>query len=107
MKRRLSFRLFVVFLTIGVIAALIAGFLIDRELKGAFMRWSEEEMAAEARLIALIPPDQVSARIVEFAESAGARITLLDAAGRVWPIQTPPQSSRGTLSTGRKSRKPA
>lgn len=89
MKRRLSFRLFVAFLTIGVIAALIAGFLIDRELKGALMRWSEEEMAAEARLIALIPPDQVSARIVEFAVSAGARITLLDAAGRVLADSNP------------------
>ncbi len=89
MKRRLSFKFFVVFLTIGGTAALIAGFLIDRELKGVLMRWSEEEMAAEARLIALIPPNQVSARIVEFSESAGARITLLDAAGRVQADSNP------------------
>lgn len=83
MKIRLSSKLFVAFLTIGVMVALIAGFLIDGELKGVLMRWTESRMTDEAHIIALMTPEEIAGRVGELAERSGSRLTLIDAAGRV------------------------
>jgi len=71
------------FLAIGVAAVMVAGFLIERELKTDLTIRIGEEMAAGARIIALMSVEEIAGHAKELAESARARLTLIDAAGRV------------------------
>lgn len=89
MKIRLFSKLFVAFLTIGLMVALIAGFLIQRELKGDLMRSNEAEMAAEAHIIALMGPDEIVRHTADLAERSRSRLTLIDIAGRVLADSNP------------------
>lgn len=83
MKIRLFDKFIVAFLAIGVAAVTVAGLLIQRELKTDLMIRIEKEMAAGARIIALMPAAEIAGRAGELAKSAHVRLTLIDAAGRV------------------------
>ena len=83
MKIRLFHKFIVALLVIGVAAVTVAGLLIQRELRTDLMIRTEEEMAAGARIIALMPAGEIAGHAGELAESARARLTLIDAAGRV------------------------
>jgi len=83
MKIRLSHKFIVAFLVIGVAAVTVAGLLIQRELKTDLTIRIEEEMAAGARIIALMPAAEIARHAGELAERTRARLTLIDAAGRV------------------------
>jgi two-component system phosphate regulon sensor histidine kinase PhoR len=83
MKSRLATKLFLAFVAIGILAVTIAEFLIERQLKNGLIRWSEEEMTAEAHIIALMPMEEIARRAVALAERSRSRLTLIDAAGRV------------------------
>jgi two-component system phosphate regulon sensor histidine kinase PhoR len=83
MKIRLFYKFFAAFLTIGILVAASAGFLIERQLKSGLLRWIEDEMTVEAHIIALMPMEEIIRRAVELAERSRSRLTLIDAAGRV------------------------
>ncbi|MCG2742101.1 MAG: ATP-binding protein [Syntrophaceae bacterium] len=83
MKIRLFHKFIVAFIAIGVAAVTVAGLLIERELKRDLMIRIEEEMAAGARIIALMPAGEIVRHAGELAERTRARLTLIDAAGRV------------------------
>lgn len=83
MKIRLFHKFIVAFFVIGVAAVTVAGFLIQRELKTDLMIQIEEEMAAGARIIALMPAGEIAGHAGELAERTRARLTLIDAAGYV------------------------
>lgn len=83
MKIRLFHKFVVAFLAIGVAAVTVAGLLIERELKADLMIRIGEEMAAGARIIALMPAGEIARHAGELAERARARLTLIDALGRV------------------------
>ncbi|MFH2075717.1 MAG: ATP-binding protein [Pseudomonadota bacterium] len=83
MKIRLFYKFFAAFLTIGILTVVIAGFLIERQLKSGLIRWIEDEMTVEAHIIALMPMEEIIRRAVELAERSRSRLTLIDAAGRV------------------------
>ena len=83
MKIRLFYKFFAAFLTIGILVAASGGFLIERQLKSGLIRWSEDEMTAEAHIIALMPMEEIVRRGIELAERSRSRLTLIDAAGRV------------------------
>ncbi len=68
---------------IGLAAVTVAGLLIERELKADLTTRISEEMAAAARIIALMPAGEIAGHAVELAERTRARLTLIDAEGRV------------------------
>lgn len=83
MKLRLFHKFFLAFLAIGIAAVAIAGELIERELKADLTHQIEEELASGARIIALMPAGGIAARVEALAEHARARLTLIDASGKV------------------------
>jgi two-component system phosphate regulon sensor histidine kinase PhoR len=83
MKIRLFHKFLVAFLAIGIAGFAIIFFLIERELKTDLTIRIGDEMAAEARIIALMPAGEIARHAGELAERARARLTLIDAAGRV------------------------
>lgn len=83
MKVRLFHKFIVAFFVIGVAAVTGAGFLIERELKADLMIRIGEEMAAGARIIALMPAGEIARHARELAERSRSRLTLIDAAGHV------------------------
>jgi two-component system phosphate regulon sensor histidine kinase PhoR len=83
MKIRLFHKFFAAFLAIGVATVTVAGLLIERELKTELMIRIEEEMAAGARIIALMPAGEIAGHAGELAERTRARLTLIDATGHV------------------------
>jgi two-component system, OmpR family, phosphate regulon sensor histidine kinase PhoR len=83
MKIRLFHKFLVAFLAIGIAGFAITFFLIERELKTDLTIRIGDEMGAEARIIALMPAGEIARHAGELAERARARLTLIDAAGRV------------------------
>ena len=83
MKFRLFHKFIAAFFMIGLAAVTVAGLLIERELKADLTTRISEEMAAAARIIALMPAGEIAGHAVELAERTRARLTLIDAEGRV------------------------
>jgi two-component system phosphate regulon sensor histidine kinase PhoR len=83
MKAGLFTKFLVAFVATGILVATAAGFLIERQLKSGLIRWIEDEMTAEANIIALMPMEEIATHAVELAERSRSRLTLIDAAGRV------------------------
>ena len=106
MKLRLFHKFFFAFLAVGIAVVAVAGFLIERELKTDLTIRIGDEIAAEARIIALMPAGEIARHAGELAERARARLTLIDATGRV-TADSELTAGRWTItSTARKSRKP-
>jgi two-component system, OmpR family, phosphate regulon sensor histidine kinase PhoR len=83
MKIRLFHKFFFAFLTVGVAVVVVAGFLIERELEKDLTARIDDEIAAQARIIALMPAGEIARHAGKLAERARARLTLIDAAGQV------------------------
>ena len=83
MKIRLFTKLLIAFVATGILVAAAAEFLIERQLKRGLIRWIEDEMTAEASIIALMPMEEIAKHAVELAERSRSRLTLIDALGRV------------------------
>ncbi len=83
MKSRLFTKLFLAFVATGILVVTISEFLIERQLESGLIRWSEEEMTAQAQIIALMPMEEIARHAVELAERSRSRLTLIDAVGRV------------------------
>ena len=83
MKTRLSTKLFLAFGATGILVVAIAGLLIERQLKGGLIRWIEDELTAEAEIIALMPVEDIVKHASSLAERSHSRLTLIDASGRV------------------------
>jgi two-component system phosphate regulon sensor histidine kinase PhoR len=61
----------------------IAGFVIERQIKTGLTRWIKDDLMAQARIMALMPETEIAAQCRLLAERASARVSLIDAAGRV------------------------
>ena len=83
MTTRLFYKLFGTYLVIAVLAVVIAGFFIERELRTGLTRWIEEGLMAETQIIALIPEGEIEKQSQTLAERSRARVTLIDARGLV------------------------
>lgn len=83
MKLRLFHKFFFAFLAVGIAVVAIAGFLIERELRTYLTALIDDEIAAEAQIIALMPAGEIAKHAGVLAERARARVTLIDATGRV------------------------
>jgi two-component system phosphate regulon sensor histidine kinase PhoR len=83
MTTRLFYKLFGTYLVIAVLAVVIAGFFIERELRTGLTRWIEEDLIAETQIMALIPEREIEKQSQTLAERSRARVTLIDARGLV------------------------
>ena len=83
MTTRLFYKLFGTYLVIAVLAVVIAGFFIERELRTGLTRWIEEDLMAETQIIALMPEREIEKQSQILAERSRARVTLIDARGLV------------------------
>jgi two-component system phosphate regulon sensor histidine kinase PhoR len=83
MRTRLFYKLFGAYVVIAVLAVVIAGFVIERQIKTGLTRWVEDDLTAQAKIIALMPETEIARQFRLLAEHAQARVTLIDAAGRV------------------------
>ena len=83
MTARLFYKLFGTYLVIAVLAVVIAGFFIERELRTGLTRWIEEDLMAETQIIALMPEREIEKQSQTLAERSRARVTLIDARGLV------------------------
>ena len=83
MTTRLFYKLFGTYLVIAVLAVVIAGFFIERELRTGLTRWIEEDLMAETQIIALMPEGEIEKQSQVLAERSRARVTLIDARGLV------------------------
>lgn len=91
MKIRLFYKLFATFLAIGVLAVAAAGWLIEHQLRSGLTRWIEGDLTSHARIITLMPPEDIRRNHRSLAERSRARLTLVDAAGRV-TVDSDPQA---------------
>ena len=83
MTPRLFYKLFGTYLVIAVLAVVIAGFFIERELRTGLTRWIEEDLMAETQIIALMPEGEIEKQSQALVERSRARVTLIDARGLV------------------------
>jgi two-component system phosphate regulon sensor histidine kinase PhoR len=83
MKGRLFNKLALAFVAVGVLVVVLAGVLIERQLRAGLTAWIDAELAAHAGIIALMPADLIQRQVGPLARKAGARLTLLDVAGSV------------------------
>jgi two-component system phosphate regulon sensor histidine kinase PhoR len=93
MRSRLFFKLFGAYVVIAVLAVVIAGFIIERQIKTGLTRWVKDDLMAQAQIMALMPETEITTRSRVLAKRSRARLTLIDAAGRVVadsdPMTTP------------------
>lgn len=83
MNIRLFYKLFGAYVAIGVLAVLIAGFFIEHQIRTGLTRWVEDDMTAQAGIMLLMPDREIVRQVATLSERARARITLIDAQGRV------------------------
>jgi two-component system phosphate regulon sensor histidine kinase PhoR len=83
MRMRLFYKLFGTYVIIAVLAVVIAGFVIERQIKTGLTRWIEDDLTAQAQIMALMPEMEIIRQSQLLAERSRARLTLIDAAGRV------------------------
>ena len=75
MTTRLFYKLFGTYMVIAVLAVVIAGFFIERELRTGLTRWIEEGLMAETQIIALMPEREIEKQYQILAERSRARVT--------------------------------
>jgi two-component system, OmpR family, phosphate regulon sensor histidine kinase PhoR len=83
MKTRLITKLFIAFAITGTLVVAVAAVLTERQLESGLIRWIEDELTSDAEIIALMPVEEIMKNTVALAERSRARLTLVDAAGRV------------------------
>lgn len=83
MKSRLVSKFLVSFIIVGLIAFSFSTFLVQNELRKGLLERLEEEMKAEAGIIAALPASVIAENAGHLSTLAHARLTLVDAAGKV------------------------
>jgi two-component system, OmpR family, phosphate regulon sensor histidine kinase PhoR len=82
-RGRLFSKLALAFIAVGVLVVVLAGVFIERQLRTGLTAWIEAELIAKAQLIARMPAEEIGRQALSLAQIAGARLTYIDAAGRV------------------------
>ena len=83
MKRHLFYKIFGTYLFLMVLSSLVLHIFIRDEIKKTLTANIEEEMTADAHLIDLNSPQIISAQLKYISQLSKARITLIDAKGKV------------------------
>ncbi|MHB8092958.1 MAG: sensor histidine kinase [Syntrophales bacterium] len=83
MKSHLSSKFLISFLIVGIGVFATASIWLQSELKKELLVRFEEELTAEAGIIAAMPVAEIMANAKKLSRLARARLTLIDAAGKV------------------------
>jgi two-component system, OmpR family, phosphate regulon sensor histidine kinase PhoR len=83
MKRHLFYKILGTYLIIVFLSVFVLYLFAREEIKNTLTANIEEELIADAYLIDLNPPQNVSAQLTHIAQLSKARITLIDAKGKV------------------------
>jgi two-component system phosphate regulon sensor histidine kinase PhoR len=83
MRTRLFYKLFGTYVIIAVLTVVIAGFVIEKQIKTGLTRWIEDDLTAQAQIMALMPEMEIVRQSQLLAERSRARLMLIDSAGRV------------------------
>ncbi|MBW6486968.1 MAG: PAS domain-containing protein [Syntrophobacterales bacterium] len=83
MKSHLSSKFLISFLVVGIVVFATASIWLQSELKKELLVRFEEELTAEAGIIATMPVAKIRANAEKLSRLARARLTLIDAEGKV------------------------
>jgi two-component system phosphate regulon sensor histidine kinase PhoR len=83
MKRHLFYKIFGTYLILVIISVFVLHLFIRDEIKKTLTANIEEELIADAYLIDLNSPHKISGELKQIAQLSKARITLIDAQGKV------------------------
>jgi two-component system phosphate regulon sensor histidine kinase PhoR len=83
MRTRLFYKLLGAYVAIAVLAVVIAAFVIESRIKSDLTNWVKDDLLAQARIIAIMPQVEIAGQYKQLAERTHARITLIDARGKV------------------------
>lgn len=83
MRTKFFHKLFGTYTVITIMAVLVAGFIIDRQIKTALTNWFKDDLMAQAQIMAVMPPKEIARQSFLLAERARARVKLIDAEGRI------------------------
>jgi two-component system phosphate regulon sensor histidine kinase PhoR len=82
MRTRLFLKLFGAYVAIAVLTVVIAGFVMERQIRTDLTRWIKDDLTAQAQIMALMPQADIEKNFNLLAERSRARLTLIDATGR-------------------------
>lgn len=83
MKNRLFIKHFLVLLIIGLLAITVAWVLVENRIKTELGKWIENELTAQARIIAVINKKEMKNRVPVLSKETKSRITIVDVRGKV------------------------
>lgn len=83
MKRHFFFKIFATYLIIIVLSFLVLNLFARDEIKKVMTTQIENQLMAYAQLVDLNPTEQTSHQLKQIARISGARVTLIDADGKV------------------------
>jgi two-component system phosphate regulon sensor histidine kinase PhoR len=84
MKRHLFYKIFGSYLVIVALSFLVLNLFVRDEIRKMMIGQIEEQFLTYARLIDLNEPQDISRQLKQITQISGARITLIDAQGRVF-----------------------
>jgi len=82
-KSSLFYKVFGSFVAIMIQSIAAMGLLVAGELKNGLMRGIRDDLMTQARVMAMLPDNELEKRITELAEISKIRVTLVDASGKV------------------------
>jgi len=82
-KSSLFHKIFGSFVVIMILSVAAMGILVAEELKKELIRGIRDDLLAQARVMAMMPKNELEKRITELADISRIRMTLVDASGKV------------------------
>jgi len=82
-KGRLFYKIFATYLVLVVLVIAVMEFFLTPQIRETITRGVKERMIGHGRIMALTPLEELTKKAKEMAAGAQARITVIDAAGRV------------------------
>ncbi len=83
MKGRLFYKIFATYLVLVVLVIAVMEFFLTPQIRETITRGVKERMIGHGRIMALTPPEELTKKVEELAAAVQARVTIVDAAGRV------------------------
>jgi len=82
-KGRLFYKIFATYLVLVVLVIAVMEFFLTPQIRETITRGVKERMIGHGRIMALTPPEELTKKVEELAAAVQARVTIVDAAGRV------------------------
>jgi two-component system, OmpR family, phosphate regulon sensor histidine kinase PhoR len=84
MKRHLLYKIFGTYLIIVVLSFLVLNLFVRDEIRKVMIGQIEKQLLTSAQLVDLNSPQDISRKLGQIASISGARVTLIDARGKVF-----------------------